>query len=144
MSNIDETELARLEALAVKAKPGAFAEKNLFNSLHVDGYGNDNAAYIAAISKIGPALVAEVRRLRAEAKQGGIDYCALMDRHDAQFVRAEYFKKQVEDLQWFVECFDKCKQRGKLPLEVHKTPSAYSEAWASLWAAREDVHADRA
>ena len=67
----------------------------------------------------------------------------LMDRHDAQFVRAEDLKKQVEDLQWFVECFDNCKQRGKLPLEVHKTPSAYSEAWASLWAAREAVHADR-
>ena len=65
---IDETELARLEALAGKAKPGAFAEKNLFNSLHVDGYGNDNAAYIAAISKIGPALIAEVRRLRQKVE----------------------------------------------------------------------------
>lgn len=119
---IDETELARLVAKACRRpKPTTFDE--LRNAV--------------------PALVAEVRRLREEAKQGGIDYCALMDRHDAQFVRAEDLKKQVEDLQWFVECFDNCKQRGKLPLEVHKTPSAYSEAWASLWAAREAVHADR-
>ena len=62
-----------------------------------------------------PALVAEIRGLR----------------------------EKVETWEWFVECFDNCKQRGKLPLEVHKTPSAYSEAWASLWAAREAVHADR-
>lgn len=62
-----------------------------------------------------PALVAEVRRLR----------------------------ENVEAWELYGECFDNCKQRGKLPLEVHKTPSAYSEAWASLWAAREAVHADR-
>ena len=131
---IDETELARLEKLACASGAGDY-------SAHEDA--DANAKYAAAACNAVPALVAEVRRLRAEAKQGGIDYCALMDRHDAQFVRAEDLKKQVEDLQWFVECFDNCKQRGKLPLEVHKTPSAYSEAWASLWAAREAVHADR-
>lgn len=137
VSNLDETELARLEALAgkVSALP--------FEDMAADGWGYVVVDILPAVTAAVPALIAEVRRLRAEAKQGGIDYCALMDRHDAQFVRAEDLKKQVEDLQWFVECFDNCKQRGKLPLEVHKTPSAYSEAWASLWAAREAVHADR-
>lgn len=154
---IDETELARLEELAGKASKGPFFEDGFDvqddddNEVACCNRSDDlsedvqeaNTHYIAAACNAVPALVAEVRRLRAEAKQGGIDYCALMDRHDAQFVRAEDLKKQVEDLQWFVECFDNCKQRGKLPLEVHKTPSAYSEAWASLWAAREAVHADR-
>ena len=137
MTNIDETELARLEELAAKALTLPFED------MAADGWGYVVVDILPAVTTAVPALIAEIRRLRAEAKQGGIDYCALMDRHDAQFVRAEDLKKQVEDLQWFVECFDNCKQRGKLPLEVHKTPSAYSEAWASLWAAREAVHADR-
>lgn len=139
---IDETELARLEELAGKIDMLPVDVGDLV-CLYIDGLDECRSSYIAAACNAVPALVAEVRRLRAEAKQGGIDYCALMDRHDAQFVRAEDLKKQVEDLQWFVDCFDNCKQRGKLPLEVHKTPSAYSEAWASLWAAREAVHADR-
>lgn len=134
MPNLAETELARLEELACAAGAGEY-------SAHDEA--DDSAKFAAAACNAVPELVAEVRRLREEAKQGGIDYCALMDRHDAQFVRAEDLKKQVEDLQWFVECFDNCKQRGKLPFEVHKTPSAYSEAWASLWAAREAVHTDR-
>ena len=75
----------------------------------------EESAYRELAIHFCPALVAEVRRLR----------------------------EKVEAWEWFGECFDNCKQRGKLPLEVHKTPSAYSEAWASLWAAREAVHADR-
>ena len=39
---------------------------------------------------------AENARLQAELKQGGVDYCALMDRHDAQFVRAEQFRAEVD------------------------------------------------
>ena len=74
-----------------------------------------NMQYLAAACHYTPALVAEVRRLL----------------------------EKVEAWEWYGECFDNCKQRGKLPLELHKTPSAYSEAWASLWAAREAVHADR-
>ena len=133
-TNLDETELARLEDLARAAGAGDYLA-------HDDA--DDSAKYAAAACNAVPALVAEVRRLRAEAKQGGIDYCALMDRYDAQFVRAEKLREKVEKWEWFEECFDNCKQRGKLPLELHKTPSAYSEAWASLWAAREAVHADR-
>ena len=96
-SNLDETELARLEALAIESQR-RYVPRFVYDAC--------NAV---------PALVAEVRRLR----------------------------EKVEAWEWFGECFDNCKQRGKLPLEVHKTPSAYSEAWASLWAAREAVHADR-
>lgn len=137
MSNIDETELARLEDLAVKASTLPFED------MAADGWGYVVVDILPAVTTHVPALVAEVRRLRAEIKQGGVDYCALMDRHDAQFVRAEELTAKVKDLQWFVECFDNCKQRGKLPFEMYKTPSAYSEAWATLWAAREAVHADR-
>ena len=158
-TQLTDAELARLEELAGKATPGKWSTTDytgpdvlitaMFEGIPYSVWNRGTNArkedleYIAAACNAVPALVAEVRRMRAEAKQGGIDYCALMDRHDAQFVRAEDLKKQVEDLQWFVECFDNCKQRGKLPFEVHKTPSAYSEAWASLWAAREAVHADR-
>ena len=130
MTNLDETELARLEALAGKASKGPFVsdknnqvfrgDGNPFAFAYAVGFPTcdiqpDNCAYIAAACNAVPALVAEVRRLR----------------------------DKVEAWEWFGECFDNCKQRGKLPLEVHKTPSAYSEAWASLWAAREAVHADR-
>ena len=106
ISAIDETELARLWALACTAGDADY-------SAHDDA--DDSTKYAAAACNAVPALVAEVRRLR----------------------------EKVEAWEWFGECFDNCKQRGKLPLEVHKTPSAYSEAWASLWAAREAVHADR-
>lgn len=106
VSRIDETELARLEALACAAGAGDY-------SAHDDA--DDSAKFAAAACNAVPALVAEVRMLR----------------------------EKVEAWEWYGECFDNCKQRGKLPLEVHKTPSAYSEAWASLWAAREAVHADR-
>ena len=130
--NIDETELARLEYLIEASESCGYSTQS----------NDPNMQYLAAACHYTPALVAEVRRLRDEIEQSSTDYCALMDRHDAQFVRAEELTAKVKDLQWFVECFDICKQRGKLPLEIHKTPSAYGEAWATLWAAREDVHAD--
>jgi hypothetical protein len=97
-TNIDDKELERLEELSICGR-GPFLD----------------LSYATEISKVGPALVAEVRRLR----------------------------EKVEAWEWYGECFDNCKQRGKLPFEMHKTPSAYSEAWATLWAAREAVHADR-
>ena len=63
---IDETELARLENLAKRVGVIGYSEYA----------GIDERNYIAAACNAVPALVAEVRRLRAEAKQGGIDYCA--------------------------------------------------------------------
>ena len=125
MTNIDETELARLEELAGKAKPGAFAEKNLFNSLHVDGYGNDNAAYIAAISKIGPALVAEIRRLRRNYE------CSEKSLQRHEHMVAELMEK-VEAWEWFGECRSLILWRGP-----------EDEMMEIFNAAREAVHADR-
>lgn len=129
---IEDNDLARLEYLIEASESCGYSTQS----------NDPNMQYLAAACHYTPALVAEVRRLRDEIEQSSTDYCALMDRHDAQFVRAEELTAKVKDLQWFVECFDICKQRGKLPLEIHKTPSAYGEAWATLWAAREDVHAD--
>lgn len=124
---IDETELARLEKLACASGAGDY-------SAHDDA--DANAKYAAAACNAVPALVAEVRKLRRNYE------CSEKSLQRHEHMVAELMEK-VEAWEWFGECFDNCKQRGKLPLEVHKTPSAYSEAWASLWAAREAVHADR-
>ena len=109
MSNIDETELARLETLAGKSSDGPWRVDNDARTLWV-GDGDERCEdiarasallhvvdlhYIAAACNAVPALVAEVRRLREEIKQNGVDYCALMDRHDAQFVRAEKLKQEL-------------------------------------------------
>ena len=102
---IDETELARLEALAGKASTLPFED------MAADGWGYVVVDILPAVTSAVPALVAEIRRLR----------------------------EKVEAWEWYGECFDNCKPRGKLPFEMHKTPSAYSKAWATLWAAREAV-----
>ena len=57
VSRIDETELARLEALACAAGAGDY-------SAHDDA--DDSAKYAAAACNAVPALVAEVRRLRED------------------------------------------------------------------------------
>ena len=159
ISAIDETELARLEKLALRAT--AVPYHYFENSLR-DGHGNQIAettqdhddfahdihdtAYIAAACNAVPALVAEVRRLRVEAKQGGIDYCALMDRYDAQFVRAEKLREEVN---WLAKmcathCRDKsfdnaqCSIQDCAPLHCYH---ASAEQWKE--AAREAAHADR-
>lgn len=124
-SNLDETELARLVAKACRRpKPTTFDE--LRNAV--------------------PALVAEVRRLREEVKQGGIDYCALMDRHDAQFVRAEKLSGEVN---WLAEvCATHCRDKSfdNAQCSIHDcAPIHCYHASAEQWkeAAREAVHADR-
>jgi hypothetical protein len=48
-----------------------------------------NTRFIAASRDLVPALLAERDALRADRDQGQRDYCALMERHDAHFVRAE-------------------------------------------------------
>lgn len=80
MPNLDETELARLEALAAKASktpffPDGFDVQDDFDQTvcrcnWVNDLAEDvqeaNAHYIAAACNAVPALVAEVRRLREE------------------------------------------------------------------------------
>ena len=134
---IDETELARLEQL----------KEDSDNNRTV--YGGDTIAtvwYQSEAANAVPALIAEIRRLRAEAKQGGIDYCALMDRHDAQFVRAEKLSGEVN---WLAEvcathCRDKsfdnaqCSIQDCAPIHCYH---ASAEQWKE--AAREAANADR-
>ena len=127
---IAETELARLEELAGKASTLPFED------MAADGWGYVVVDILPAVTTAVPALIAEIRRLRRNYE------CSEKSLQRHEHMVAELMEK-VEAWEWFGECFDNCKQRGKLPLEVHKTPSAYSEAWASLWAAREAVHADR-
>ena len=137
MTNIDETELARLEALACAAGDADY-------SAHDDA--DNSTKYAAAACNAVPALIAEVRRLRAEVKQGSADYCALMDKHDAQFVRAEKLREEVN---WLAKmcathCRDKsfdnaqCSIQDCAPLHCYH---ASAEQWKE--AAREAVHADR-
>ena len=97
---IDETALARLEYLIESSESCGYSTKS----------DDPNMQYLAAACHYMPALVAEVRRLRAEAKQGGIDYCALMDRHDAQFVRAEKLREEVN---WLAKmCATHCRDKS--------------------------------
>ena len=131
---IDETELARLEALACAAGDADY-------SAHDDA--DDSTKYAAAACNDVPALIAEIRRLREALNKEHRAWQCAEGRGDGLEMENAALREKVEAWEWYGECFDNCKQRGKLPLEVHKTPSAYSEAWASLWAAREAVHADR-
>lgn len=101
---IDETELARLEALAVKASTLPFED------MAADGWGYVVVDILPTVTTHVPALVAEVRRLRVEAKQGGIDYCALMDRHDAQLCG---LKKLREEVNWLAKmCATHCRDKS--------------------------------
>ena len=103
-TNIDETELARLEALAGKASTLPFED------MAADGWGYVVVDILPAVTSAVPALVAEVRRLLAEVKQGSADYCALMDKHDAQFVRAEKLREEVN---WLAKmCATHCRDKS--------------------------------
>lgn len=154
---IDETEIARLEELAGKASkmpffPDGYDVQDDFDQIvcrcnGVNDLAEDvqeaNTHYIAAACNSVPALVAEVRRLREALNKEHRAWQCADARGDGLEMENAVLREKVEAWEWYGECFDNCKQRGKLPLEVHKTPSAYSEAWASLWAAREAIHADR-
>ncbi len=73
MSNIEETELARLEELACAAGAGDY-------SAHDDA--DDSAKFAAAACNAVPALVAEVRRLRE-------DHLAMLRDMDSVKTKAE-------------------------------------------------------
>lgn len=160
VSNLNETELARLEALAAGAttlpwkgdghkecgygwvKIPGFNTTGTERSARLGQYlgADDDANYIAAACNNAPALIAEIRRLRAEAKQGGIDYCALMDRHDAQFVRAEKLREKVEAWEW---CNQVQHIYDNIAFVLGLRQCAINELYTTLTAAREAVHADR-
>ena len=61
-TNLDETELARLEALAVKASTLPFED------MAADGWGYVVVDILPTVTTHVPALVAEVRRLREKVE----------------------------------------------------------------------------
>ena len=144
MTNIDETELARLEELAGKIDMLPVDVGDLV-CLYIDGLDECRSSYIAAACNAVPALVAEVRRLREKIKQNGIDYCSLMKKHDAQFTRAEKNNEEVHFLAGIcaVHCRDKsfdnaqCSVPGCTLMHCNQVIAAQ---WES--ASHEAVHAD--
>ena len=62
-TNIDETELARLEALAGKASTLPFED------MAADGWGYVVVDILHAVTSAVPALVAEIRRLREKVEE---------------------------------------------------------------------------
>ena len=85
-------------------------------------------------------------KLKSDIDAGAKDYSALMDRHDAQFVRAEKLREEVN---WLAKmcathCRDKsfdnaqCSIQDCAPIHCYH---ASAEQWKE--AAREAVHADR-
>ena len=139
MPNLDETELARLEELAVKASkrplfPDGFdVQDDDDNEVACCNRSDDldedtqeaNAHYIAAACNDVPALVAEVRRLRRNYE------CSEKSLQRHEHMVAELMEK-VEAWEWFGECRSLILWRGP-----------EDEMMEIFNAAREAVHADR-
>ena len=159
---IDETELARLEALAGKASEGPFVsdknnqvfrgDGNPFAFAYAVGFPTcdiqpDNCAYIAAACNAVPALVAEVRRLRWNYE------CSEKSLQRHEHMVAELMEK-VEAWEWWeeVRTYD---IDASHPYREHKYANPYEDKkakaygnayleWAEMWhAAHDAVHADR-
>lgn len=116
ISTIDETELARLEALACAAGDADY-------SAHDDA--DDSTKYAAAACNAVPALIAEIRRLRRNYE------CSEKSLQRHEHMVAELMDK-VDVLEWFVEVHSFLLWRG-----------AEKEMWEIFTAAREAVHAYR-
>ena len=135
---IDETELARLWALACAAGDADY-------SAHDDA--DDSTKYAAAACNNVPALIAEIMRLRAENVSLREDVYALREVLDCEYeankrhehMVAELMEK-VEAWEWFEECFEVVQwlfSSGPRNLE------GFIEATTSANAAREAADADR-
>ena len=131
-NNLDETELARLEALARAAGAGDYLAN--YNA-------DDSAKYAAAACNAVPALVAEVRRLRE-------DVCALRDSFDCEheaLMRHEHMvaelMKKVEAWEWFEECFEV--MQWLVPMGPNRADGCTEAVMSTLHAQKRAVHADR-
>lgn len=118
---LTDAELARLEELAGKANEGPFrpdgnnqvfrGDSEPFAFAYAVGFPTDdnqpaNCEYIAAACNAAPALVAEVRRLRAALnKEHRAWQCAEM-RGDVLEAENAALRDRVEALEWLVECID--------------------------------------
>ena len=118
-SNLDETELARLEALAGKASTLPFED------MAADGWGYVVVDILPAVTTHVPALVAEIRRLRRNYE------CSEKSLQRHEHMVAELMEK-VEAWEWFGECRSLILWRGP-----------EDEMMEIFNAAREAAHADR-
>ena len=130
-TNIDETELARLEYLIEASESCGYSTKS----------DDPNMQYLAAACHYTPALVAEVRRLR-EALNTFIEE----DQSRVILVQQQMLdvmREKVEAWEWLYEV------EGLFRLAMYRKrywrwrSGAYDELAQSLIAAREAVHADR-
>ena len=130
-TNIDETELARLEALACAAGTGDY-------SAHDDA--DDSAKYAAAACNAVPALIAEIRRLlEALSKEHRAWQCA-EGRGDGLEMENAVLREKVEEWEW---CNQVQHIYDNIAFVLGLRQCAINELYATLTAAREAVHADR-
>ena len=137
ISAIDETELARLEELAISADLIPINEDELV-CLYIDGIDEHRQSYIAAACNAVPAMVAEVRRLReALNKEHRAWQCAECRGDDLEMENA-YLREKVERFEWAWEVEAFVDDRIFSMRE-----DAVKELQGTWNAAREAVHADR-
>ena len=130
-SNLDETELARLEALAGKASTLPFED------MAASGFGYDEMTECSTACNAVPALVAEVRRLR-EALNTFIEE----DQSRVILVQQQMLdclREKVEAWEWLEEC----RQCMEWLYAVCWETTPVREAEHSFLAAARAVHADR-
>ena len=147
-TSIDETELARLEALAGKASNGPYNVDETARALWVsDGdercWDIVNAKsllhivdlhYIAAACNAVPALVAEVRRLRRNYE------CSEKSLQRHEHMVAELMEK-VEAWEWFEECFEV--MQWLVLIGPNRADACEEAVISTLHAQKRAVHADR-
>lgn len=163
-TSIDETELARLEALAAGAttfpwkgdghkecgygwvKIPGFNTTGTERSARLGQYlgADDDARYIAAACNAVPALVAEVRRLQAQYSLSEsmlkVTLRGAEQTIDGLKHRNTALREKVEAWEWWDEV-DHLYDNAVWSFELRQC--AIDELYATLTYAREAVHADR-
>lgn len=151
MTNLDETELARLEALVGQATPVPWAEMNRGAFPMVYGPNGErvcravdkaeDSVYIAAACNDVPALIAEIRRLReALSKEHRAWQCA-EGRGDGLEMENAVLREKVEEWEWFEECFEV--MQWLVPMGPNRADGCTEAVMSTLHAQKGAVHADR-
>lgn len=139
-TNLDETELARLEYLIEASESCGYSTKS----------DDPNMQYLAAACHYTPALVAEVRRLREALNKEHRAWQCADARGDWLEMENTALREKVEAWKWFEECFEVTQwlmANGQTTPESRLidvlSNSARVESLISTNFAREAVHADR-
>ena len=119
MPSIDETELARLEALAAH---------------YTNVVTLDNVSIPHQIIKAVPALIAEIRRLRRDYE------CSEKSLQRHEHMVAELMEK-VEAWEWFEECFEA--MQWLVPMGPNRGNACEEAVISTLDAQKRAAHADR-